>query len=255
MADGKIRVLVVDDEKGIRDFFKKYLSLLGLDATEAENGYKAVELVKERTFDLYFIDVRMPGMNGLETFRAIKQLHPEAIGVMMTGYEVEEILDQVKKDGAQNILHKPFDISEIKGAVDLVMKIKGEKNDQHPLNVMVVDDDQMILRMFSDFLKEKNISYSAARSKDETLALLKDKKFDLVFLDLLFKECGGVDIYKEIKVINPETFVVLITAYPKLAKEAEGKVEVEGCLFKPFDMTEIVQHIDKAKARNGTPKI
>ncbi|MFA6383732.1 MAG: response regulator [Candidatus Omnitrophota bacterium] len=249
MSGGKIKVLVVDDEKGIRDFFKKYLSLLGLEASDAENGYKAVELVQSLKFDLYFIDVRMPGMNGLETFRAIRQIHPDAIGVMMTGYAVEDILDQVKKDGAYNVLHKPFDISEIKSAVDAVMSMKVDKNDSAPMRVLVVDDDPMILELFGDFLKKKNIAFDLAQNKVETVALLKEKSFDLVFLDLLFKECNGVDIYKEIKAVKPETCIVLITAYPNLAREIEGKVEVVGCLFKPFDMADIVPHIDKVKTR------
>jgi two-component system, NtrC family, response regulator HydG len=249
MAEGKMTVLVVDDEKSIRDFFKRYLFLLGLDSSEAENGYKAVEFVKEHKFDLYFIDVRMPGMDGLETFRAIRQLHPDAIGVIMTGYAVEDILDQVKKDGAYNILHKPFDISEIKGAVDAVMKMKGVKNDRGPLNVLVVDDDKLILQIFGDFLKERNILFSVAQNREEAVSLFKDKKFDLVFLDLLFRECTGVDIYKEIKAISPEILIVLITAFPQLAKDVGGQVDVAGCLLKPFDMKEIVQHIEKAKAR------
>ncbi|MFA5100252.1 MAG: response regulator [Candidatus Omnitrophota bacterium] len=251
MADVKLQVLVVDDEKGIRDFFMKYLSLLGMDASEAENGNKAVEIVKNRKFDIYFIDVRMPGMNGLETFRAIKQMHPEAIGVMMTGYEVEEILEKVKEDGAYNVLHKPFDLSEIKAAVDAVVKMKGGQAGGAPMNVLVVDDDKMILRMFGDFLTKKNIAYSVARNKQEALALLKEKKFELVFLDLILEECKGVELYKEIKAASPDTVIVLITAFPQLAKEAEGQTDASGCLFKPFDMADILPIIDKARTKPG----
>src|SRR3989339_1289405 len=84
MANTKIKVLVVDDEKIIRDFFGRLLSLQGLEVIEAEDGYKASELAKGNKFDLYFIDVRMPGMDVFETFRQIRQIHPEALVVMMS---------------------------------------------------------------------------------------------------------------------------------------------------------------------------
>ena len=108
MADTKIKVLVVDDEKIIRDFFGRLLSLQGLEVIEAEDGYKAAELAKGNKFDLYFIDVRMPGMDGLETFRQIRQIHPEALVVMMTGYALDNILEQAQRKGHPALSANPL---------------------------------------------------------------------------------------------------------------------------------------------------
>lgn len=120
----KTRVLVVDDEKIIRDFFNWLLSLQGIEVVLAENGYRAVELSRADKFDLFFIDCRLPGINGLETFRQIRQINPSAAAVMMTGYAVEDILKQAQNEGAYGFIRKPFDIEEIKGLVD---KIVAEK--------------------------------------------------------------------------------------------------------------------------------
>jgi len=247
MTEHKIKILVVDDEKGIRDFFKRYFSALGMEATEAETGDKAIELVQKQRFDLYFIDMRMPGMNGLETFRAIKQIHPEAISIMMTGYALEDMLEAAKKDGAYDIIHKPFDLGAIKKIIDTAMEDKAKKADPTPLNVLTIDDDESILRIFSDFFKTVDVSSSVAHSKDAAVALLKNKKFDLVFLDLVFKDCEGIEIYKEIKTVSPDTFVVLITAFPHLAEKIKDNIELAGCLFKPFDIKDIIPHLDKVK--------
>jgi two-component system response regulator (stage 0 sporulation protein F) len=127
MEEYKINILIVDDDQGIRSFFKRYLDMLGLISSEAENGYKAVELVKEQKFDLLFIDVRMPGMNGLDTFRAVRQIDTKAVVVMMTGYAVDDILEETKKFGAYDILRKPFDINQIKEVIDVVTKMKSEE--------------------------------------------------------------------------------------------------------------------------------
>ncbi|MDP2928277.1 MAG: response regulator [Candidatus Omnitrophota bacterium] len=120
MPEHKIRALIVDDEKIVRDFFKRLLAFLGVEALDADSGASAIELVRQKKFDLFFIDVRMPELNGLDTYRQIRKLDPEATVVMMTGYAVEEILKVAQKEGAFCHIHKPFDITEIK---DIITKI------------------------------------------------------------------------------------------------------------------------------------
>lgn len=245
MNERKIRVLVIDDEKIVRDFFKRLLSLLGLEVVDVEDGYKAVEAVKQNKFDLYFIDVRMPGLNGLETYRQIRQLDPSALAVMITGYAVEDILEQAQKEGIYSNIRKPFDINQIK---DLLDKI-GAAKAQGPLNVLVIDDDETILNFFSAFLEQKNISCKTAHSKAEAVALAKENKFNMVFLDLVLNDANGVEVYNELKVILPEANIVLITGHPQEAKTIEGKLELSGCLYKPFEMDNILKYIETAKAK------
>lgn len=241
----KIRVLVVDDEKIVRDFFIRLLALQGLEVVGAEDGYKAIELARSGRFDLYFIDVRMPGLNGLETYRQISQVQPRASVVMMTGFAVEDILEQAQKEGVYSSIRKPFDISEIKGIVDSIT----EERKKRTLNILVIDDDPAILSFFGGFLKNKNQSYQVAQSKEEALQIIKKQKFDLVFLDLVLKDVDGAQTYKEIKELLPEATVVVITGYPQKVKEIEGAMEIGGCLYKPFEIEGILEHINKAKAK------
>jgi two-component system response regulator HydG len=245
MQERKIRVLVVDDEKIVRDFFRRLLSMLGLEVMDVEDGYKAIELVKKDKFDLYFIDVRMPLLDGLETYREIRKLDPKGMAVMITGYAVEGMLEQAQKEGAHSSIRKPFDINQIKEVIDKVgkEKIKG------PLNILVVDDEERVLGFFSAFLAEKNLRYKVARNKDEALAAVKKEKFDLIFLDLVLKDVSGLDVYKEIKDILPEAAIVLITGYPQKAEEIKGKIELAGCLYKPFDIESIIGCIEKIKSK------
>ena len=120
MGKSKIRALVVDDEQVVRDFFKRLLPLFNLEALDAEDGHKAIEMVKKDKFDLFFLDVCMPGLNGLETYREIRKLNPCATVVMITGYAVEDVLEQARKEGVHSAIRKPFDINQIKEIIDKV---------------------------------------------------------------------------------------------------------------------------------------
>jgi two-component system response regulator (stage 0 sporulation protein F) len=101
-------VLVVDDEEQIGFLFQR---LLGgtQEVTVARDGYEALEKAKEQPFDLIFLDVRLPGMDGVETLEKLKQILPDAIVVMMSGYSVEEEVRRALAMGAQDFIAKPFE--------------------------------------------------------------------------------------------------------------------------------------------------
>jgi DNA-binding NtrC family response regulator len=112
-AESKIKILVVDDEKLIRDLLQKVLSLQGLDVRTVPDGHQAAALAKQERFDLAFVDMRMPLMNGPETVRALKEANPQTKYIMMTGYAVEGLLSEADKEGVLLSLQKPFNIGEI----------------------------------------------------------------------------------------------------------------------------------------------
>ena len=111
MADKNVlNILVVDDEAVIRDLFKRFLNLLPVRAVIAAGGQEAVELVKKEKFDLVFLDIRMPGMNGLDVFSEIRKIIPGVPCVFMTGYgsAEEELLNKINDTNIQ-CLRKPFE--------------------------------------------------------------------------------------------------------------------------------------------------
>lgn len=118
------RILVVDDEQIVLDLFSRVLRSKGHQVTCVADGYEAVKKVKQQLFDIIFLDIVMPGMNGLETYREIKSVDPNAHTIMMTGYSVEELIEQAMLEGVQDCLRKPFDLKEIMGSVEKVLKVK-----------------------------------------------------------------------------------------------------------------------------------
>jgi len=123
MAQGA-DILVVDDEQVILDLFTRVLGTRGHKITTAKDGYQAIEEVKKGKFDIIFLDIIMPGMNGLETYKKIKEIKANAHTIMMTGYSVEELIEQAIIEGVQDCLRKPFDIVEIMKVVEKVLDVK-----------------------------------------------------------------------------------------------------------------------------------
>ena len=121
----KVDILVVDDEEIIRSLFTDLLSEEGYEVTRANNGKEAIERLKEKSFQIAFIDVHMPIMNGIETVRAIRELSPSTEIVMMDSFP-DIFLEQALKEGAITCIHKPFNIQEIIEVVKEILE-KGQK--------------------------------------------------------------------------------------------------------------------------------
>jgi len=234
-----LKVLVVDDEKIIRIFFRRLLVAQGFEVTEAEDGYRALELMKENTFDICFLDVKMPGMDGLETYRGIRKIDKEISVVMMTGYAVEETLKQAKREGAHNTIYKPFNVSQVN---EIISDVQRSKFRVKP-HILVVDDDENMLLFFSDLLREEGYSFEMAKNSKEAVELVKEKEFDLVFLDVVLKDTNGMKLYQELKELNPQLQIVFMTGYPEKGEEAKQLSGIQTCLYKPLEVEKILNFL------------
>jgi two-component system, NtrC family, response regulator HydG len=119
IKDANKMVMIVDDEKIIREFFRSLLSFSDIDLSEAEDGFTAIKLAKEKKFDVFFIDMRMPGINGLETSRQIRKIDPAAKIIIITGYALSGLIKQAQEEGYP-VLSKPFDIKVIEGIISSI---------------------------------------------------------------------------------------------------------------------------------------
>lgn len=116
-----IKILVADDEIIIRNLFKDILEEEGYEVVTVINGKEAEEKVKETFFNIAFIDVHMPVMNGLETVRMLKKLSPKTI-IVMTDSFPDQLYEEIKKEGNINCIQKPFNIAEVKIIIRKITK-------------------------------------------------------------------------------------------------------------------------------------
>jgi len=106
------RILVVDDEPRLRCVLRSMLSALGFVVADAENGETAIERVREEKFDLILLDVNMPGLDGLETCRAIRERSDVSI-IMLTVRGRSQDKIEALDAGADGYVTKPFDVNEL----------------------------------------------------------------------------------------------------------------------------------------------
>jgi excisionase family DNA binding protein len=108
------RVLVVDDDPEVGALFKRILGSVSQTVTVVRDGHEALEKVRQDKYELVFLDVKLPGMDGVETLEKIKSITPDSIVVMMSGYSVEDEIKRALDMGAQDFISKPFeDVDQI----------------------------------------------------------------------------------------------------------------------------------------------
>jgi DNA-binding response OmpR family regulator len=109
MTQSPVHILVVDDERNIRNNLRMVLETEGYKVDTASNGDEALTRVKEGRYDIAFIDIQMPKMDGLELLRHVRALKPKMPVVMLTAYGTVSRAVEAMKLGAVDFLEKPFD--------------------------------------------------------------------------------------------------------------------------------------------------
>lgn len=114
----KNKVLIVDDQNGIRVLLMEVFSSEGYSTFQASNGKLALEIVRQEKPDLVLLDMKIPGMDGLEILRHIKTIDVDIKVIMMTAYGELDIIKEATDLGALMHFTKPFDIDEMRLAVN-----------------------------------------------------------------------------------------------------------------------------------------
>ncbi len=113
MSDRSFSLLVVDDDRGVRELLGEFLSSKGFRVETVDTGDGAIELLKVNRYDIILLDLRLPDTNGIELLKRIKSLSPEIIAIIMTGYATLETAIQAIREGAYDYITKPFQLDEM----------------------------------------------------------------------------------------------------------------------------------------------
>lgn len=114
----KPRVLVVDDEKRIRDACFRMLTEEGFEVEQAENGEECLKMIQDAHFDIVLLDLMMPGVSGMDALAEVKSLHPDTVVIVITGYATIEHSIEAMKKGAFDFLPKPFSPQDLRMVVN-----------------------------------------------------------------------------------------------------------------------------------------
>ena len=114
---GVAHILVVDDDRAIRQVLAEFLRAQGHQVDEASGGAQALAFAETRPFDLIFLDILMPGIGGVETLRRLRQDVPQSRVVMVSGTPDERLALECVDLGAADYIRKPFDLEYLKNVV------------------------------------------------------------------------------------------------------------------------------------------
>src|SRR3954454_3162044 len=112
-AHRSLRVLFVDDERPLQELMRSELPRLGHEVTVCPDGRAALEALKKGTFDAAILDLRMPGMSGIEVLEYLKKVSPGTEAVMMTGHASMETAVEAMRLGAADYITKPCKLAEL----------------------------------------------------------------------------------------------------------------------------------------------
>jgi DNA-binding NtrC family response regulator len=125
-----VKVLIVDDEKDFVEMFSLRLENEGERVSTAFSGRQALEVLEKENIDVVILDIRMPGMDGIDTLKQIKAAYPLVEVILLTGHGSTETAVEGMKSGAFDYLMKPADFEEIKLKLENAGKRKDEQEER-----------------------------------------------------------------------------------------------------------------------------
>jgi len=246
------KILVVDDNEEFCQNMTDILELRGYKVTTTSDGLKALELIKQGDFILVLLDIKLPVMGGVATFRKIKEIVPNTPVIMITAHAVEDLIREALREGAFGVLKKPLDLDSLFALI--------EKAVAEGALILVVDDDENLCANLKDNLSDKGYQVSIAYDGNMAIEMARENIFDIMLIDLKLPSLNGLETYLAVRDIRPNVVAVIISGYLQTMSDLAQKAQRESayaCLEKPIDMDELVallKRIEEQKARGFLEK-
>lgn len=239
-----MKILVVDDDRRIVKTTCDILNIKGHEATAAYSGEEGVEKVRASVPDCVLMDIKMPGINGVEALKQMKKIAPALPIVLVSAYATDDLMEEADRSGAYAVLSKPLNFPIILSFLSLLDKEE---------SILVVDDDPEFCKTLKDVLTLKGLKVETEQQAQSVMQHLDTNyKLAIVLLDLKLGEASGVDVLKDIRAKYPGKPVVLITGYRKEMAdsiETARKVGAYTCLYKPLEMDDLLKLIEDIRLK------
>lgn len=242
MSD-KLKVLVVDDDRRMVKTICDILLVKGFSPDLAYSGEEAVEKVQAEEPDCVLMDLKMIGIDGIETLKRLKGVAPDLPVVMMSAYATEEQMEEARREGAYAILTKPVDIQQVLSFFSLLRKEK---------SVLIVDNDPVFCQTLKDILVARGCRVETEGDAGKALKHLEREYQLLVVLNLKLGNQDGADILKTIRAKYPTKPVVLVTGdREEVANSIEKgrKIGAYTCLYKPFEVEGLIGIVEEVREK------
>lgn len=254
-TDPTIRLLMVDDERDFLHAVEPGLIRRGFEVTLAETGMRALDLLAQAEFDVVILDVKMPGLDGVDTFREIKRIAPGLPVVLLTGHGNVQQAFETSREGVHEYLTKPCDVEEIARVVREAAE-KGRKK-QEPtkrlggeIRILLVDDDLEFVRAVTPALERRGILVREAHDGESALEMVHGGAFNVALVDVVMEGMDGLTLLARLNERDPFLETIILTGNPQVGDARRGLKEgAFDYLIKPQSVESLVEVITAAWVR------
>lgn len=238
------RLLLVDDNLDFLDSTKDVLEDADYMVMTASSGEDALALIMEQDFDVVLMDIKMPGLNGLETFLKMKKSDPKIKVILFTAFSMNELIQKALQEGVCDVMDKPLDISNLLKLIEKIRKGREESC------ILLVDDDRNLCDNLSDALSQNGFKVTSTFDGMQAIREAESDFYDILLLDMRLPGKNGLEVYRELKKIQPELITVIITGYAEEFSEQISQAideNVYACISKPIDIKSLLAVLKKVK--------
>jgi two-component system response regulator HydG len=239
-------LLVVDDEPDTCANLSDIFTDLGYEVDVAYDGPSALSLIAEKVYDVALLDLKMPGMSGLDLYRRIREISAGTVAIVVTAYAASETAKAVTEAGAWKIVSKPVDLAFLHRLVDEAL--------EEPL-ILVVDDDHDLCDALWDLFRERGLRVCLAHDGHSAAQRLTQRDYRVVLVDMKLPATHGGAVLQHVNELNPAARTILITGH---RGEMEQLIHqalqsgAEAVCYKPFDMDVLLQTVIRlAKSKSN----
>lgn len=239
------RALVVDDDRSMVQTLSDILRMNGWDVRPAYSGTTALQAAIEEPFDVVLMDVKMPGLDGVDAFKAMKKAKPDIRVVLMTAYAAPERLSDAEREGVVRVMSKPVDIAEL-------FRVLSEKLDSD-CPVLIIDHDAVFLRTLSEVLRLRGYEVESADNLAHATRLITERHPKAVLLHLSGSAANVREAVRRVHDANPKTGIILYSGNPARRGEVEHEIPrewVHAYLEKPFGIEQVTSALDRLRHGN-----
>ena len=257
-----LHVLVCDDNPTNRSWLAALLKNWDMQATLAEDGFAALSMVAEQTFDLILLDGHMPGMSGFDVARQLQQQGNQADIIMLTSSGERGDGRRCQELGIGGYLTKPVPQEEL---LATICQLRGTADNRHAplvtrhsvqdvkrqLHVLLVEDNEVNQKLALAILGRRGCSASVANHGAEALEQLQDHQFDLVLMDMQMPVLDGLEATRALRQHEsaqqlPRLPVIAMTANAMTGdRERCLAAGMDGYVSKPVDAQRLFEEIER----------
>ncbi len=249
--------MIVDDHANSRELIRSFLKIPGMTFHECASGPEAIASARDFKPHWITMDIKMPGMDGFEAIKSIKQAHPEAKVIIVTSFNEKQFRDRAHTEGAVGFILKENllalrllleEESKEPGRAALTPAGVDHTRQAPPKRILVLDDDPETQGMLG-LLVGKGYKITRTASGAEAISLHRQNPFDLVIIELLLPDYDGFEAFSELRRAPvPPKFIAIAKAgwaAADICLKMAKQLGAQETLSKPFDSEQLLTAVEK----------